>query len=311
MIKTKGHIILGVMAALFAIQACNSNNAYKEDALLQLAQSYLKPIVPINDSSVIDVSLGKRLFLDANLSVNRDISCNSCHSLKDYGVDGLVFSKGTNEFLGVRNTPSVYNASLQFAQMWDGSAADLKEQALGPLFNGHEMALEDEDMLVERIRESYPDLDDIGATAIPEMVYQALSDFQSTLITPSRFDDYLNGDISALNQEEKKGLKLFIESGCTPCHGGVTVGGQLIQPFPLNGIVSDYLQDSTSSTLKLKVPSLRNVDKTAPYFHDGSISELNDAVDIMARSQTNSKLSESEIDLIVIFLQSLIGQLDL
>lgn len=320
-----------IILAITQVLACSNNptpiSIIDDQALWEKASIYLqalpqKDTIAQSDKHIAMVRLGKKLFFDKNLSIHRNQSCNSCHKLSSYGVDNLMFSEGSNNDLGTRNTPTVFNACEQYAQFWDARAATLETQASGPLFNKHEMGMTTPAFLIKRLQE-----DSTYATSFslafpdtsPAMnlknVLIALASFENELITPSRFDDYLRGNLNALTTNEKNGLDLFIDAGCIPCHGGSTIGGQLPQLFPLYGQLSDYVPLATTDTLNssgkmlLKVPSLRNVAKTAPYFHNGSVSSLADAVDIMAKAQTNTALSTEEIADITAFLEALTGEI--
>jgi cytochrome c peroxidase len=320
-----------IIIAITQVWACTNNptpdSSINDQALWEKASIYLQAL-PQKDTLTLSgkrqavIVLGKKLFFDKNLSINRNQSCNSCHKLSTYGVDNLMFSEGSNSDLGTRNTPTVFNACEQYAQFWDARASDLEAQASVPLFNKHEMGMSTPAFLIKRLQEdasyatsftvAFPD-------TIPNMnlenIVSALASFENELITPSRFDDYLRGNLKALSTNEKNGLDLFIDAGCIPCHGGSTIGGQLPQLFPLYGQLSDYIPLADTDTLNssgkmlLKVPSLRNVAKTAPYFHNGSVNSLFDAVDIMAKSQTNTALSTEDIADITAFLEALTGEI--
>ncbi len=303
-----------------------------EKELLEKAQTYLKPVSVAEraneGSGLWKVRLGERLFKDVLLSQNETQSCNTCHPLDAYGVDGKRFSEGAFGQKGVRNTPTVYNAVFNLAQFWDGRAADLEEQALFPIFNEREMAMRDSAVLLERLeqREIYRDL---FAKAFPDAeqplsmgnLARALAAFEETLLTPSRFDRYLLGDEQALSEKEKKGLAYFLDLGCSPCHSGTGIGGSMYQPFGVVGYYWDYtgseMRDEGRYTFTgdpserywFKVPSLRNVAKTAPYFHDGSVPDLAKAVQAMASAQLNRPLADEELDALLAFLKSLTGEL--
>ncbi len=271
------------------------------------------------------VTLGKRLFLDTQLSENNSISCNSCHNLKTFGVDNEARSPGTKGQLGDRNSPSVYNSALHIAQFWDGRAKDVEEQALGPVLNPKEMAMPSEKVVLERLSSDPTYLEQFKAAFPNEAqpitfvnVGKAIGAFERTLLTPSRFDQYLEGDKSALTEQEKAGLQKFSETGCTACHNGVLLGANAYQKF---GLVKPYVEanpedhgrmavtKNAAEDMFFKVPSLRNIEKTGPYFHDGSIATLDQAVDVMAEYQLGKKLSKEEITSIVTFLRSLTGKL--
>ncbi len=299
--------------------------------LLEKAQTYFKPIVSErlaeNGQSAVEdmrILLGKELFHSVLLSQNKTQSCSSCHPLDAYGMDGKRFSEGALGKRGTRNTPTVYNAALHLAQFWDGRAADLEEQALMPIFNEREMAMQDSTTLLMRL-ENDERLSALFAGAFPEQINpvtlpnlaKALSAFQQTLLTPGRFDAYLLGEERALTAEEKKGLAYFLDLGCSPCHSGAGVGGSMYQPFGVIGYYWDYtgseerdegrylVTGDPQERYWFKVPSLRNVSKTAPYFHDGSVPDLAQAVQAMAAAQLNRSLEEEELQALLAFLKAL------
>jgi cytochrome c peroxidase len=270
------------------------------------------------------IALGKQLYFDARLSKNQDISCNSCHPLGTYGADGKATSPGHKGQLGTRNSPTVYNAALHSAQFWDGRAKDVEAQALGPVLNPVEMAMKDEAAVLAVLR-SIPEYTAAFKKAFPTEkepvsfanLGKAIGAFERTLITPSRWDKYLAGDDAALTDAERGGLAKFLEVGCNTCHASATVGGRdfkklgLVKPWatPLkdNGR-ADVTKDAADQNV-FKVPSLRNIEKTAPYFHDGSVKTLEEAVKLMATHQLGKDLSTAEVDSIVVFLKSLTGEL--
>lgn len=270
------------------------------------------------------VALGKQLFHDPRLSKSGAISCNSCHNLASGGVDNRSVSLGHGFKQGERNAPTVLNAGFHTAQFWDLRAKDLTEQAKGPVLNPIEMAMPSETEVVKRLA-SIPGYQEAFSKAFPEAGKQAVSyhnmaeaiaAFERTLVTPSRFDRFLQGQGDALTAEEKKGLELFINKGCSACHNGVAVGGGMAQKF---GVVKPYpnLKDlgryqqtrKEEDKYVFKVPSLRNIALTYPYFHDGSVWDLKEAVKIMAEYQLGMTLEPTEIDAIVSFLGSLSGEL--
>lgn len=270
------------------------------------------------------VNLGHHLYFDKKLSRKETMSCNTCHNLSTYGVDNNPASRGEEGKLGDRNSPTTLNAAIHSAQFWDGRAATVEEQAGMPILNPIEMNIPDEKFLIDRLKKSelYQKL---FKEAFPEekdpITYnnlkKAIGAFERKLITPSRFDEYLKGNKNALTTEEKKGLLTFITTGCTTCHNGQGIGGHLFQKFAVYGNYWDYTKSTKidSGRIKItklaadkfvfKVPSLRNIEKTYPYFHDGSVNNLHEAVKIMAKSQLNKDLSEEEINDIVTFLKAL------
>lgn len=292
----------------------------------QTATAFFQPIssLDLEEPDANKVKLGKYLFFDTRLSGEGNISCNSCHNLSTYGVDNERFSPGDAPgTFGGRNSPTVFHAALHKMQFWDGRAADVEEQAGGPILNPLEHNIKDEKQLVDRLKkvELYQDL---FAKAYPgddpitfANLTNAIGAFERTLIPESRFDEYLAGDQSALNDQEKRGLKTFIDSGCITCHSGPALGGQMLQKF---GLFHDYWKHTQSEDVDLglyeiseresekyffKVPGLRNVIHTAPYFHDGSVDNLKTAVAIMGKLQRNVDLSDEEVNDIVAFFGAL------
>ncbi|MCL4150289.1 UNVERIFIED_CONTAM: hypothetical protein GTU68_018156 [Idotea baltica] len=242
--------------------------------------------------------------------------------LDSYGVDNKAVSSGHKKQTGARNSPSVYNSALHFLQFWDGRAKDVEEQALGPILNPVEMAMDSENNVVEALRVD-KDYKLMFSLAFPDEkkplnfrnIGKAIGAFERTLLTPSRFDKFLDGDNSALNIKEKKGFELFVKKGCTVCHSGVGLGGHMFQKL---GLVKSYQTDdigraevtgNDSDKFFFKVPSLRNVEKTAPYFHDGKVETLSEAVRLMGYHQLGVKLINDEIESIVLFLNSLTGDI--
>jgi cytochrome c peroxidase len=269
------------------------------------------------------IALGRMLFFDARLSKNHDISCNSCHGLDTFGVDNKPLSDGHRGQKGTRNSPTVYNAAGHIAQFWDGRAASLEAQAEGPLFNPVEMALPDDRRLVatlasipeytKRFREAFPGEKQPITRAT---VTQALAAFERQLTTPSRFDAYLAGDAGALTAQEHRGLETFVAVGCTTCHNGGAVGGTsfqklgLIEPWPHVADAGRFEVTKDEEDLnKFRVPTLRNVEKTAPYLHSGSVQALPEMVRLMAKHQLGQSLPEADVEDVVAFLKSLTGAL--
>ncbi|XXF79897.1 cytochrome c peroxidase [Myxococcaceae bacterium GXIMD 01537] len=275
------------------------------------------------EDSEAQVELGRMLFHETRLSKNHDVSCNSCHGLDTYGVDNKRFSDGHKGQKGTRNSPTVYNAAHHIAQFWDGRAATLEEQAAGPVTNPVEMAMPDEKRVVatlasipeyeKRFREAFP-----GETKPLTLAHaaRAIAAFERRLVTPSRFDRFLSGEATALTEQERRGLETFIVAGCTACHNGPAVGGTSFQKF---GLVEEFpdvkdvgrfeVTKNEEDRFKFRVPTLRNVEKTGPYFHDGSVTELGTAVRLMARHQLGRTLTDAESEDILAFLKSLTGEL--
>ncbi len=305
-----------------------------ETSLHQKANAYISPLPSFDidnksDLEVLRINLGKKLFLDSLLSFNQTQNCSTCHILDKYGVDNKRVSEGDNGRTGTRNTPTIYNASLQFAQFWDAHVKTIEEQASGPLFGTDEMGLPDTTFLINRLKNesnylvlfdlAYPDKD---TTITIETIVNSLGEFQKTLITSGdRFDKYLKGDYNAISQQEKSGLNLFIDKGCIPCHSGSLIGGNMEQKFSIYGYYWDYTGSTffdkgkykhtkeDNDKFVFKVPSLRNVTMTYPYFHDGSVDNLAKAIQIMAQSELNTTLTEEEVEDIEAFLGSLTGEI--
>lgn len=274
-----------------------------------------------NPSTPEKIALGRMLYFDARLSKAHDLSCNGCHPLDRGGVDGARFSKGHKGQLGGRNAPTVLNAAGQLAQFWDGRAADVEEQAKGPVLNPVEMAMPDAAYVV-RVLRSIPAYVDAFHAAFPEskeITYddfgRAIGAFERGLVTPTRFDAFLAGKDDALDAGEREGLATFVSTGCAGCHNGALVGGGAYMKL---GVVSPFanvadlgrfdVTKNEGDRMVFKVPTLRNVADTAPYFHDGSIGELPDAVRTMARLQLGKTLSDDDVTSIVRFLGSLSGK---
>ncbi|CAG0985607.1 Cytochrome c551 peroxidase [Rhodocyclaceae bacterium] len=282
-----------------------------------------EPIQPIRPPANINlgmVELGKKLYFDPRLSKSGFISCNSCHNLSMGGTDNIKTSIGHNWQEGPINAPTVLNSSLNVAQFWDGRAADLKAQAGGPIANPGEMAFTH--TLAIDVLESIPGYvrefkQVFGKDKISiEEVTAAIAEFEKTLVTPnSRFDQWLLGKKDALTAEEQAGYKLFKDSGCVACHNGPAVGGNSFQKM---GVVEPYKASSPAEgrsavtgkdadRFNFKVPTLRNVEMTYPYFHDGAANTLSEAVDTMGRLQLGKKFSKDENAKIVAFLKTLTG----
>nr|VFK19569.1 MAG: cytochrome c peroxidase [Candidatus Kentron sp. LPFa]VFK34250.1 MAG: cytochrome c peroxidase [Candidatus Kentron sp. LPFa] len=288
-----------------------------------LASEPIEPIAQISPKDVdwAQVELGKKLFFDPRLSKSGFISCNSCHNLGMGGTDNLKTSIGHRWRQGPINAPTVLNASMNIAQFWDGRARDLKEQAGGPIANPGEMA--SSHALAVKVLASIPeyasefkqvfDTDKIDI----DQVTRAIAEFEKTLVTPdSRFDQWLRGDKDALTDQELAGYNLFKDSGCIRCHNGPAVGGASFQKM---GVIKPYktkngaqgrfdVTGKESDRFVFKVPVLRNVEMTYPYFHDGGSATLTKAVDIMGRLQLDKKFTADENAEIVAFLKTLTGK---
>ena len=283
-----------------------------------------EPIQPITAAKVANpamVELGKKLFFDPRLSRSGFISCNSCHNLSMGGTDNIKTSIGHNWQRGPINSPTVLNASMNVAQFWDGRAKDLQEQAGGPIANPGEMAFTHElaiDVLasIPAYRAEFRQVFGQDKLTI-EQVTRAIAAFEEVLVTPgSRFDQWLSGKKSALTKDELAGYQLFKSSGCIACHNGPAVGGNTFQKM---GVVEPYKTAMTAEgrsavtgkdadRFNFKVPTLRNVELTYPYFHDGEAATLTQAVDVMGRLQLGRTFTSDENAKLVAFLKTLTGK---
>lgn len=278
--------------------------------------------IPKTPQQEAKIELGKLLWFDPRLSLSGKVSCNTCHDLSTNGADTKPLSIGYAGRKGTVNSPTVFNAEKQIAQFWDGRAKTLAEQATGPITNPLEMAMTPE--LAEGVIRSIPGYRPYFEKAFGSKnptfseIAEALAAFETTLTTPNApFERYLKGDKNALTQQQIDGLKLFRRSGCIRCHSGNLLGGTSFQKV---GSVRPYVTDNSSKgrmdvsgkpwdEMMFKVPTLLNVERTAPYFHDGAVKTLPDAVKKMADIQLDMNLSEKQVEEIVAFLESLNGEL--
>jgi cytochrome c peroxidase len=319
--------LVGALAYIAA-----SGSALPADELATSARALFQPVpvaapaLPGNPATPAKVELGAQLFFDPRLSASHSISCNSCHNLGLGGVDGQETSIGHHWQRGGRNAPTVLNAVFNTAQFWDGRAKDLEAQAGGPMVNPIEMASPSAHVAEQlaqipgyekEFRKAF------AGEAQPVTLanaQKAIAVFEATLITPnSPFDRFLRGDPKALDTAARAGLTLFIDKGCATCHNGINVGGGRYAPFGLVEKPSSEVRPEAdkgrfavthtdSDEYVFKVPTLRNITLTAPYFHSGKVWDLKEAVGIMAASQLGAKLSDAEAESIVAFLGSLTGE---
>ncbi len=339
--RTPGPVL--VACAGLALAACNQHQAADNatiaagpaapaEALMAKAREVFKPIptaapqLPGNAASPAKIELGKMLYFDPRLSASHAISCSSCHNIGMGGADAEPTSLGHRWQHGGRNAPTVLNAVFNVVQFWDGRAKDLEQQAGGPMVNPVEMA-SPEAHVAEQLN-GIPGYRGAFVRAFPgeadpvtlPNVQNAIAVFEATLITPNApFDRYIGGRADALSPVQKQGLALFMDKGCTACHNGVNVGGGMYAPF---GVVAKPGADllppgdkgrftvtrSPGDEYVFKVPTLRNIALTAPYFHTGSVWDLRQAVAVMGTSQLGANLTSDEIDKITAFLGSLTGE---
>jgi cytochrome c peroxidase len=333
---------LMMLLAVLAFVSCQQKNEKaafqaldtKEDtALLTKAQEYFK-VLPAQANLITDPvkasreKLGQMLFYDPRLSTSGTTSCNSCHNLSSFGVDNLSAANSPEGNPAGRNAPTVFNAALHNMYFWDGRALTIEEQPGKMVLNPDELSVPHLGFIVNRLRSDsiYPSL---FAASFPDdkipvsftNVKRSIAAFERTLLAPSRFDAFMSGNLSALNAEEKQGLALFMDAGCANCHNGVGIGGNSAQRF---GIFTDYrtlthsrvddegkmkVTGDTKDKDVFKVPGLRNVGMTFPYFHDGSIANLDTTVKIMGKVELNKKFSDAEVKNIVAFLKTLTGDI--
>lgn len=319
-------------SAATASAAYDNSGASEADlALLAQAQQVFQPLpakaerdahLPATEAQI---ELGRALWYEPRLSRGNTVSCNSCHNLATGGVDNLPTSQGHQGQFGGRNSPTALNAALLGSQFWDGRAKDVEEQAGGPLLNPVEMANVSEEAVVNKIKD-IPEYQAMFQAAYNsdvnfKNITEAIAAFERTLLTPTRWDEYLQGNIAALNEQERRGVKAFIDNGCIACHSGVTLGGNSFQKF---GLVDGPYWKFTGSKAHdegrfdvtqaaddkfvFRVPGLRNVEKTYPYFHDGSVWELGKAISIMGQAQLGKQLPENEVKDIAAFFSTLSGK---
>ena len=315
---------LGMLAGCHSGQANSGPNDGIAPANLFMFAAIEAPAAPTG-TAALRVDLGRRLYYDTHLSENASISCNSCHQLAKYGVDpGNAVSLGHNKKPGGRNSPTVYNAGLQFAQFWDGRAADLAAQASGPMMNPVEMGMPGPEAVLKylhsnafyakQFKAAYPEAKDPVAM---ENVTDAIAAFEGRLVTPSRWDKYLGGDTNALTPEEKQGLRVYLETGCAACHAGKAMGGNSYQklgayrnwPDEKTDTGREALTKEARDRMYFKVPTLRNVTETGPWFHNGEVKTIEEAVRQMAEHQTGEGLSDADVNSIVSFLGALKGEI--
>ena len=289
-----------------------------------------EPVRPIVDSIAVDarkVALGNLLYHDTRLSGDNTVSCASCHGLETGGVDNKQYSEGVRKQLGGVNAPTVYNAAYNFVQFWDGRAGTLADQAAGPPLNPVEMACESFDQIITKLAEDkkfVSAFNEVYSNGLSEKnITDAIQEFEKTLLTPnSRFDRYLKGQKDAITMHELAGYELFKKNDCATCHVGEILGGQ---SYELIGVRHDYFAEREAEMTeedngrfkqtkaerdrhRFKVPGLRNIELTSPYFHDGSMATMDEAVDAMVKYQLGTELTQQEREDIVAFLRTLTGE---
>ncbi|QOG39503.1 c-type cytochrome [Neisseria gonorrhoeae] len=288
-----------------AVPSASSASPEDQD-LLKRAQGVFQPLPTVEEMQKIrpfteeQVKLGHQLWYEPRLSKGNTVSCNSCHNLASAGVDNMPTSQGHKGQFGGRNSPTALNAALLGSQFWDGRAADVEEQAGGPLVNPVEMANDSQEAAAAKIAK------------VPE--------YQEMFKKAFKWDEYLKGNVNALSEQERKGVRAFMDNGCIACHNGVNLGGTTFQKFGLvQGPYWKFIEDpkrdkgradvtkKTEDEFFFRVPGLRNVAKTYPYFHNGSVWELDKAVTIMGKAQLGKDIPKEDVDNIVVFLNALSG----
>jgi cytochrome c peroxidase len=320
----------GLAVSALAQNPLPDRDALHPERLLSDAQAIFQPLPAIpaatDPTSAARIDLGRHLFFESRVSVDGTVSCSHCHQPDKQAADGLPKAIGVFGKVNTRNAPSIFNASLNFKQHWRGDRESLEEQAEKSLLGPATFGNPDYAAPMGKLRaipaygpafaKAFPDDKD---PITPKNWAAAIAAYERTLLTPSKFDTYLGGNVQALSDAERAGLRNFIDSGCAACHDGAGIGGNAFQKF---GVVVDYWKetgskdpdkgraDVTKSDADLyvfKVPSLRNVAETAPYFHDGSVAELKRAVEIMGKTQLGADIPEIDLEAITAFLGTLTG----
>ena len=296
-----------------------------QEQFKQLPKDMATPDFPVTQERV---HLGRLLFFDPRLSVDANVSCATCHQPSLYGTDALPKSIGVRQRIQPRNAPTILNTALHFVNHWRGDRENVEDQVVRALTAPGSSGQPDEQAVIDRLERisGYTALFEAAFPGEPHPVTvknigKAIGGYERTLVTPSPFDRYLAGDVNALSATARAGLEKFIQTGCAACHNGAGVGGHMYQKF---GVVEDYwiatgskdidkgraeITKDTADLYIFKVPSLRNVAMTAPYFHDGSVATLSEAARVMARVQLGAELNDGDTRDIVVFLESLTGDL--
>ncbi len=330
LLKEKRRLMLVFILLFFASV---SASAAEDDALISRASQILGPLPasmpsPENPITPEKVKLGKILFYEPRISIDGTVSCSKCHPLALYAADGLRKSVGHNCTENPRNDPTVFNAASQISEHWIGNRTSVEDQAKQAVIGPPAFGMPSYDS-VEKVLRSYPEYEALFKAAFPsdkepgtvDNFAKAVGAFERTLITPAPLDAFLKGGKDAMTEQQKKGLGTFIEQGCVGCHSSPFVGGQMYQKFGMFEPYQKYtksakLDDGRYAVTKnesdrfvFKVPVLRNVAMTLPYFHDGSIDKLADAVWIMGKVQLGKDLPKGQVQDIVAFLHALTGKI--
>jgi len=319
-----------VLAAAALVAACGPKQTQTAASDATFTKADLAVFAPLPVQMVAasqptdaKIALGRALYYENVLSQSHDVSCNSCHPLNGWGADGRKVSLGHDGTAGSRNAPTVYHAAGHATQFWDGRAADVEAQAKGPILNPVEMGMPDSTEVLKHLR-SMPMYVAAFRKAFPneaqpvtyDNLGNAIGAFERGLLTPAKWDKFLAGDTTALSPAERKGLRTFINAGCQACHSGAYMGGdrfmkagQQVAWFSQADSGRYQVTKDAKDLFVFKVPSLRNIDKTGPYFHDGSVANLNEAVRLMAHHQLGKELGPDDVQSIVTFVGSMTGEL--
>jgi len=333
-VKMKNRYSMKVIVAISILSFAGITLASNGDEdLLNQAKQIFGPLPKVmssekNPITPEKVALGKMLFYETRISVDGTVSCARCHPIGLFAADGLKKSIGNNCKLNPRNAPTLLNAAGQISAHWIGNRVDVEDQARQSVIGPPSFGMPSNEAVERRLKETKGYMD-LFKKAFPgeadpvtvDNLAKAIGAFERTLVTPSPFDSFLKGDIAALNGQEKRGLKTYMETGCIMCHSGPYVGGQVYQKF---GIFEPYWKYTKSEPIDegrfvvtkneadkyvFKVPIHRNMEKTAPYFHDGSVDKLEDAVWIMGKIQLGKDLNKAQVEAIVTFMKSLTGKI--
>jgi len=320
-----------LLGTIFLTHVLISNSAQAEDSLLAQARQFFQPLpkdMATTEFPVTPAELGRALFFDPRLSLDGTVSCARCHQPSLYGTDALPKSVGVESRPNPRNAPTILNAALQFAAHWYGDRISVEDQAAKSFLGKASFGNPDFASVEAKIK-AIPSYEGMFAKAFPgekdpvtqQNCGKAIGAYERALVTPSPFDSYLKGDATALSEAAKTGLAEFLEEGCASCHGGAGLGGRSFQKF---GIRGDYwvatggrevdkgrynVTHDEADMYAFKVPGLRNVSMTPPYFHDGSVATLSQAIRLMADLQTGRELSDQQVESMVQFLEALTGEL--
>jgi cytochrome c peroxidase len=326
--KLRGMVFIAILFC-----AGMSLGANGDEDLLKQAKQIFGPLPQVmtsekNPVTPEKVKLGKILFYENRISVDGTVSCARCHPIGLYAADGLKKSIGNNCKVNPRNAPTLFNAAGQISAHWIGNRVDVEDQARQSVTGPPSFGMPSNEAVEAKLK-GIPGYTELFKKAFPgesgpvtvDNFARAVGAFERTLVTPSPFDSFLRGDLAALNEQEKRGLKTYMEAGCIMCHSGPYVGGQMYEKF---GIFEPYWKYTKSEPIDegryavtkneadkyaFKVPVLRNVAKTSPYFHDGSVDKLEEAVWIMGKIQLNRDLTKVQVEEIVSFLKSLTGMI--